>query len=99
MLEMEVVAAMSKGYRPQFTGPGGNVSAGAAASKRFLVVIGINTGFGQKARRDSIRQTWMPTGEGWGLRDWLAGVEGSVEQYGVRDLKSRDWDSRIETEV
>ena len=96
MLEMEVVAAMSKGYRPQFTGPGGNVSAGGAASKRFLAVIGINTGFGQKARRDSIRQTWMPTGEGWG---WLAGLESSLEQFRVRDLKPRDWDLGIGNEV
>lgn len=66
---MEVAAAMSKGYRPLYTGAGGNASAGGeGGGKRLLVVIGINTGFGQKARRDSIRQTWMPTGGGLGFR-------------------------------
>jgi hypothetical protein len=28
-----------------------------------FAVIGINTAFSSKKRRDSVRQTWMPTGE------------------------------------
>ncbi|XP_028069616.1 probable beta-1,3-galactosyltransferase 8 isoform X2 [Camellia sinensis] len=31
--------------------------------QKAFVVIGINTAFSSKRRRDSIRQTWMPTGE------------------------------------
>lgn len=56
-LEMELAAAKMKGYASDTaysvngTGPG-----------RYLAVIGINTGFGQKNRRDSLRSTWMPTG-------------------------------------
>ncbi|XP_010542535.1 PREDICTED: probable beta-1,3-galactosyltransferase 8 isoform X2 [Tarenaya hassleriana] len=31
--------------------------------KRAFVVIGINTAFSSRKRRDSVRQTWMPTGD------------------------------------
>ncbi|KAJ4713904.1 Hexosyltransferase [Melia azedarach] len=31
--------------------------------QKAFVVIGINTAFSSKKRRDSLRQTWMPTGE------------------------------------
>jgi hypothetical protein len=31
--------------------------------RRFLMVVGINTAFSSRKRRDSIRATWMPQGE------------------------------------
>ncbi|XP_071731387.1 probable beta-1,3-galactosyltransferase 8 [Rutidosis leptorrhynchoides] len=31
--------------------------------KKAFIVIGVNTGFSNKKRRDSVRETWMPTGE------------------------------------
>ena len=30
---------------------------------RLFMVVGINTAFNSRKRRDSIRQTWMPRGE------------------------------------
>ncbi|EFJ10043.1 glycosyltransferase-like protein [Selaginella moellendorffii] len=33
------------------------------ARQKVFVVIGINTAFSSRKRRDSIRETWMPTGE------------------------------------
>jgi len=30
--------------------------------RRFLMVVGINTAFSSRKRRDSIRATWMPQG-------------------------------------
>ncbi|KAM7473070.1 hypothetical protein LguiA_011253 [Lonicera macranthoides] len=57
-LEMELaVARMSQ--------TGGKVSLERASNKtiqKAFVVIGINTAFSSKKRRDSLRQTWMPTG-------------------------------------
>ncbi|BFI30017.1 beta-1,3-galactosyltransferase 1/2/3/4/5/7/8 [Marchantia polymorpha subsp. ruderalis] len=41
---------------------GRNETSGRAAKKAF-VVIGINTAFSSRKRRDSVRQTWMPSGE------------------------------------
>ncbi|GMY17197.1 beta-1,3-galactosyltransferase 7 isoform X4 [Fagus crenata] len=34
-----------------------------APRKKVLVVIGINTAFSSRKRRDSVRETWMPQGE------------------------------------
>lgn len=31
--------------------------------KKYFMVIGINTAFNSRKRRDSIRSTWMPQGE------------------------------------
>ncbi|KAL2635788.1 hypothetical protein R1flu_007267 [Riccia fluitans] len=55
-LEMEVAAARSQGFklkRPTMDN----------STRRLHAVIGIYTGFGNRPRRDSIRKTWMPTGE------------------------------------
>uniref|UniRef100_A0A453G2E1 DUF4094 domain-containing protein n=2 Tax=Aegilops tauschii subsp. strangulata TaxID=200361 RepID=A0A453G2E1_AEGTS len=45
----------------------GDAGAGAAGSSKALqkafVVIGINTAFSSKKRRDSLRETWVPSGE------------------------------------
>jgi hypothetical protein len=35
----------------------------AGARKKAFVVIGINTAFSSRKRRDSVRETWMPQGE------------------------------------
>lgn len=38
----------------EFTEPGGK--------RRYLMVVGINTAFSSRKRRDSVRATWMPQG-------------------------------------
>ncbi|MED6122159.1 Beta-1,3-galactosyltransferase 2 [Stylosanthes scabra] len=38
-------------------------AAESTPKRRYLMVIGINTAFSSRKRRDSVRQTWMPQGE------------------------------------
>ncbi|GAB2274897.1 Probable beta-1,3-galactosyltransferase 3 [Dionaea muscipula] len=38
-------------------------SSGKGKRRRYLMVIGINTAFSSRKRRDSVRATWMPQGE------------------------------------
>ncbi|KAJ9673724.1 hypothetical protein PVL29_023340 [Vitis rotundifolia] len=38
-------------------------SSGVSERKKVFVVIGINTAFSSRKRRDSVRETWMPQGE------------------------------------
>ncbi|KAK1276187.1 putative beta-1,3-galactosyltransferase 8 [Acorus gramineus] len=47
---MELAASRTSGTR------------GSAGLRKAFVVIGINTGFSSKKRRESVRQTWMPRG-------------------------------------
>ncbi|CAM0883892.1 unnamed protein product [Alopecurus aequalis] len=58
-LEMELAVERARG--------GGVAGSGDGISSRPLqkafVVIGINTAFSSKKRRDSLRETWVPTGE------------------------------------
>ncbi|KAE8713689.1 putative beta-1,3-galactosyltransferase 3 [Hibiscus syriacus] len=35
----------------------------ASGKRKFLMVVGINTAFSSRKRRDSVRATWMPQGE------------------------------------
>jgi len=35
---------------------------GSSGKRRYLMVIGINTAFSSRKRRDSVRATWMPQG-------------------------------------
>ena len=42
---------------------GRNLSATSSRNHTMFMVIGINTAFNSRKRRDSVRQTWMPTGE------------------------------------
>lgn len=35
----------------------------SAVKKKYLMVVGINTAFSSRKRRDSVRSTWMPQGE------------------------------------
>jgi beta-1,3-galactosyltransferase 1/2/3/4/5/7/8 len=37
-------------------------SVGDQSRKKAFVVIGINTAFSSRKRRDSVRRTWMPQG-------------------------------------
>uniref|UniRef100_A0ACD5XBE5 Uncharacterized protein n=1 Tax=Avena sativa TaxID=4498 RepID=A0ACD5XBE5_AVESA len=57
-LEMELAVERARS--------GGGGTGGAASTKapqKASVVIGINTAFSSKKRRDSLRETWVPTGE------------------------------------
>ncbi|KAJ4879630.1 hypothetical protein Rs2_36684 [Raphanus sativus] len=40
-----------------------NTSTKGNQMKKFFMVIGINTAFSSRQRRDSLRETWMPQGE------------------------------------
>ncbi|KAK8964953.1 putative beta-1,3-galactosyltransferase 8 [Platanthera guangdongensis] len=62
-LEMELtVARTSKNGGQYYHSRSSPNSIAAAGSMKPFVVIGINTAFSSKRRRDSIRQTWMPKG-------------------------------------
>ncbi|KAI6690858.1 hypothetical protein NL676_027686 [Syzygium grande] len=41
----------------------GSGSGDQKATKKMFMVIGINTAFSSRKRRDSVRETWMPQGE------------------------------------
>ncbi|KAL6655470.1 hypothetical protein ACP70R_006296 [Stipagrostis hirtigluma subsp. patula] len=57
-LQMELAARRSNSELH-----GGIVDGGARQRKKAFVVIGINTAFTSRKRRDSVRQTWMPQGD------------------------------------
>jgi hypothetical protein len=40
----------------------GGAGVSSRAPQKAFVVIGINTAFSSKKRRDSLRETWVPTG-------------------------------------
>lgn len=58
-VEMELAAARSQGFTSKLPTGGNSTSTGS----RLLAVIGINTEFGNRLKRDSIRKKWMPTGD------------------------------------
>ncbi|CAL5327763.1 unnamed protein product [Camellia sinensis] len=65
MLQMELAATRSSQEMrrsDEFTHISELTHEGLPRKKAFIV-IGINTAFGSRKRRDSIRQTWMPQGE------------------------------------
>lgn len=62
MLQMELAAARSSREKNS-TGSATNSSEGASKKKKAFIVIGINTAFSSRKRRDSVRETWMPQGE------------------------------------
>ncbi|RHN68563.1 putative galactosylxylosylprotein 3-beta-galactosyltransferase [Medicago truncatula] len=62
MLQMELAAARSS-RKKNSTGSATNSSEGASKKKKAFIVIGINTAFSSRKRRDSVRETWMPQGE------------------------------------
>jgi beta-1,3-galactosyltransferase 1/2/3/4/5/7/8 len=42
-------------------------SSESSGRRKYLMVIGINTAFSSRKRRDSIRNTWMPQGSSLGI--------------------------------
>ncbi|XP_028774998.1 beta-1,3-galactosyltransferase 7 isoform X1 [Neltuma alba] len=66
MLQMELAAARSSREMGVSDGSGATTSdksTEAAPRKKAFIVIGINTAFSSRKRRDSVRETWMPQGE------------------------------------
>ncbi|KAK7353131.1 hypothetical protein VNO80_18570 [Phaseolus coccineus] len=64
MLQMELAAARSSresGISDSNTST--TTSEEGAPRKKAFIVIGINTAFSSRKRRDSVRDTWMPQGE------------------------------------
>lgn len=61
MLEMELALVRASKH----IGYADDRSSSAASNhtlKKAFVVIGINTAFSSRKRRDSVRETWMPKG-------------------------------------
>ncbi|GFZ03235.1 Galactosyltransferase family protein [Actinidia rufa] len=57
-------AAVEKGNTSLPKGPPeANDQEIVGSKKRYLMVIGINTAFSSRERRNSVRETWMPQGE------------------------------------
>eukprot|EP00271_Cylindrocystis_brebissonii_P007130 TRINITY_DN2029_c0_g1_i1.p1 TRINITY_DN2029_c0_g1~~TRINITY_DN2029_c0_g1_i1.p1 ORF type:complete len:396 (+),score=67.56 TRINITY_DN2029_c0_g1_i1:947-2134(+) len=93
IMEMELTAAKAKGHAEFRTTSGRSgdedlfrtvtalsENGSSTAPRRLLAVIGVNTGFGHRLRRDSLRRTWMPSGEA--LRK-LEETEGVVIRFTV----------------
>ena len=60
-LEMRLVAARAvrKSVNNDYPVPG---TVNSTSKRKYLMVIGINTAFSSRNRRDSVRTTWMPQG-------------------------------------
>ncbi|KAG4958965.1 Beta-1,3-galactosyltransferase 7 [Glycine soja] len=67
MLQMELAAARSTREHKISDGSANTLASGVSTEgpprKKVFVVIGINTAFSSRKRRDSVRETWMPQGE------------------------------------
>ncbi|KAL7155983.1 hypothetical protein ABFS83_03G112600 [Erythranthe nasuta] len=61
MLQMEL-SVSRKSHEKMKTNDDSSSSASSIRKKAFMV-IGINTAFSSRKRRDSVRQSWMPQGE------------------------------------
>ncbi|XP_031490445.1 probable beta-1,3-galactosyltransferase 8 isoform X1 [Nymphaea colorata] len=61
-LEMELAVARTGETGSTSSSAGGSAGRPGRVLQRAFVVIGINTAFSSKKRRDSVRETWMPTG-------------------------------------
>ncbi|KAL4588863.1 hypothetical protein LXL04_001760 [Taraxacum kok-saghyz] len=59
-LEMELEATRESRLEPKIMSE--RTPSNKTSLQKAFVVIGINTGFSSKKRRDSVRETWMPTG-------------------------------------
>ncbi|XP_021598012.1 probable beta-1,3-galactosyltransferase 2 isoform X3 [Manihot esculenta] len=57
ILEMKLAAAKAEHQSLSNDTPSGN------SKRKYFMVIGINTAFSSRKRRDSVRETWMPKGE------------------------------------
>jgi len=56
---MELAATRSS---QELTGIDGSPINSGQQRKKAFIVIGINTAFSSRKRRDSVRETWMPQG-------------------------------------
>ncbi|KAL8482023.1 hypothetical protein ACS0TY_028253 [Phlomoides rotata] len=63
MLQMELSASRRAEERGKTDGSSVVSSNEGPPRKKAFMVIGINTAFSSRKRRDSVRQTWMPQGE------------------------------------
>ncbi|KAE8673278.1 putative beta-1,3-galactosyltransferase 4 [Hibiscus syriacus] len=62
-LEMELAAARAAQESLLGGSPLSEDVIGSSRKRKYLMVIGINTAFSSRRRRDSVRATWMPQGE------------------------------------
>ncbi|TQD88659.1 hypothetical protein C1H46_025791 [Malus baccata] len=63
-LEMELAAARATQESIRSGSPlSGDSKTDSTGKRRYLMVVGINTAFSSRKRRDSVRATWMPQGE------------------------------------
>ncbi|KNA12786.1 hypothetical protein SOVF_122730 [Spinacia oleracea] len=58
-LEMELAAARAT----QESIMDGSPVSESSSKRRYLMVVGVNTAFSSRKRRDSVRATWMPQGD------------------------------------
>ncbi|KAA0040241.1 putative beta-1,3-galactosyltransferase 2 [Cucumis melo var. makuwa] len=63
-LEMELAAAKAAQESIQSGSPSSDdlKNTQSSGKRRYLMVVGINTAFSSRKRRDSVRATWMPQG-------------------------------------
>lgn len=62
--ELELAAAKSKGYVSKY----GVSSNGTATGHRLHAVVGVMTNFGSRSRREAIRKSLLPSGNGFLLQ-------------------------------
>ncbi|KAH6788987.1 Galactosyltransferase family protein [Perilla frutescens var. frutescens] len=62
-LEMELAAAKAAQESILSGAPTSETNKDSTGRRKYLMVIGINTAFSSRKRRDSVRATWMPQGE------------------------------------
>lgn len=65
MIQMQLAASRSSQEMglDNSTGANSALSHEGSPKKKVFIVIGINTAFSSRKRRDSVRETWMPQGE------------------------------------
>ncbi|XP_044511812.1 beta-1,3-galactosyltransferase 7-like [Mangifera indica] len=62
-LRMELAASRSSREKASLEGSASNSTNLNPKKPKVFMVIGINTAFSSRRRRDSVRETWMPQGE------------------------------------
>lgn len=63
-IETRLMAARAeRAYAKDSMEIGDSEADGSKSKRKYLMVIGINTAFSSRKRRDSVRSTWMPQGE------------------------------------
>ncbi|KAJ4703904.1 Hexosyltransferase [Melia azedarach] len=64
-LKKKIAAARAKGNSMSDSHPikGNSKTSVSMSKKKYLMVVGINTAFSSRKRRDSVRATWMPQDE------------------------------------